>query len=87
MLWDSGCTHYINPYSELYKEYKPLEKGDDTEVNIIGGIINNEGVVIAALDLKEDTGKIHNLAFKQVYYFPLTSKLLSSPHKWAQDRG
>ena len=44
MLWESGCTHYINPYFELYIEYKPLEKGDDTEVNVIGGLIKPKGV-------------------------------------------
>ena len=27
MLWDSGCTHSINPYFEIYTEYKNLEKG------------------------------------------------------------
>ena len=29
-LWDSGCTHSINPYFELYTEYKHLEQEDDT---------------------------------------------------------
>ena len=37
MFWDSGCTHYINPYFDLYIDYKPLEKGNNTEVNDIGG--------------------------------------------------
>ena len=37
MFWDSGCTHYINPYFDLYIDYKPLEKGNNTEVNGIGG--------------------------------------------------
>ena len=39
MLWDSGCTNYFNPYFELYTQYKSLDKGRDTEVNGIGGII------------------------------------------------
>ena len=32
-IWYSQFTHSINPYFELYMQYKPLHKGDDTEVN------------------------------------------------------
>ena len=39
-IWDSIYTHSINPYFELYTKYKPLEKGDNTKVNGIGGIMN-----------------------------------------------
>ena len=58
MLWESGCTHYINPYFELYTQYKPLMKGDDIEVNSIGGIINPKGIVAAILYLEDNTGKL-----------------------------
>ena len=86
MLWDSGFTHFINPYFELYTHYKPLEKGDDTEVNGIGGIVNPKGVVIVILDLEYNTGQIHNLIFEQVYYLPRAPNLLTSPQKWARYR-
>ena len=36
-LWDSGCTHSINTYFELYTEYKHLYLGGDTEFNGIWG--------------------------------------------------
>ena len=29
-LWDSGYNHSINPYFDLYTEYKPLGKEDGT---------------------------------------------------------
>ena len=32
-------------------------------------------------------GQIHNITFKQVYYFPGAPKVLIRPQKWAQDRG
>ena len=60
-IWDSGCTHYINPYFEIYTQYKPLEKGYDAEVNGIGGLINTKGIGTFTLDLEYDTGKIHNI--------------------------
>ena len=31
--------------------------------------------------------QIHNLTFKQVYYFPGAPTLLNVPNKWSQDRG
>ena len=67
MLWYSGCTHSINPYFGFYTEYKLLVKQDDTEVNGIGGIINPNGICTLVLDLEDDTVKIHNLTFKQIY--------------------
>ena len=51
MLWYSGCTHFVNPYFELYIYYKPLEKGDDTEVNGIGGTIKTKGIGTVVLGL------------------------------------
>ena len=51
MLWGSGCTHSFNTYFELYTEYKPLEKGDDIEVNGIGDIIKTKVVGTIFLDL------------------------------------
>ena len=30
IIWDSGCTHSINPYFEIYIQYKPLDKGGNT---------------------------------------------------------
>ena len=65
-LWDLGCTHSVNTYFELYTEYKPLGKEDDAKVNGIGGIIKPEGIGTVVLELEDDTGKIHNLTFKQV---------------------
>ena len=66
-LWDSGCNHFINPYFEIYTKYKPPEKGCVIEVNGIGGLINPKGIGTEALDLKDDTGKIHNNIFEQDY--------------------
>ena len=60
----SGCTHSINPYFDLYTHYKPLEKGDDKEVNVIGGFIKANGIFTVVLYLEYDTGKIHNIIFK-----------------------
>ena len=50
-LWYSGCTHSINPYFEIYTEYKPLEKEVDTYVNGIGGIVYPKGIGTVVLDL------------------------------------
>ena len=86
-IWDSGCTHYINPYFEIYTQYKPLEKGYDAEVNGIGGLINTKGIGTFTLELEYDTGKIHNIIKKNVYYFPGAPKLLISPQKLSWDRG
>ena len=62
-LWESGCTLYIKPCFELYKEYKPLEKGYNIEVNGIGGIIKSKGIGTVVLGLEEKKGKLHNLTF------------------------
>ena len=43
--------------------YKPLDKGGDTEVNGIGGLIKPKGIGTFILDLEYDRGKIHNLVF------------------------
>ena len=66
-LLDSGCTHSINPYFETYTEYKLLLKGDYSQVNDIGGLIKFNEIGTVVLDLKEDTGKLHNLTFEKVY--------------------
>ena len=66
MLWESGRTQSINPYFKIYTEYKQLEKEDNAEVNGIGGIIKPKGIGIVVLYLEYDTGKIHDLNFKQV---------------------
>ena len=60
MLWESVCTHFINPYFELYTVYNPPEKGDNAEVNGIGGIINPKGICTVILDLEDDKGKLQN---------------------------
>ena len=62
-LSKSGCTHSIKNYFEIYKEYKPLDKGGDIEVNSIGGIINPNGVDTVALGMEYYTGKIQNIFF------------------------
>ena len=80
-LWDSGLAHPINPYFELYTEYKPPGKEDNTEVNNIGGFINPKRIGNAVLDLENYKGKIHNLTFKQVYSLPGAPKLLVIPQK------
>ena len=85
-LWESGCTHFINPYFELYTQYKPLEKGDDTEINSIRGLIKPKGIGTISLEPEYDTGKLHNI-IKKIYYLPGVPKLLISPQKWSQDRG
>ena len=45
---------------------KNLEKGDNTEVNGIWGIINPKGVDTFALDLEEKTLKLYNIIFEEV---------------------
>ena len=50
-------------------------------------LINTKGIGTVLLDLEYDTGKINNIIFKQVYYLPRAPKLLTSPQKWAYDRG
>ena len=86
MLWDLGCTQSANPYFELYIELKNVEKGEDTEVNDIVGIIKPKGIGTVVLDLEDGTGKLHTFIFEQVYYFPIAPKLLVSPQKWARDK-
>ena len=78
-----GCTNYINLYFKIYTEYKPLDNGDNTEVNIIGGFINPKEIGIFALDLEYDTGKskISDLeAFNTSPGCPISSSALK---KWA----
>ena len=86
-LWESGCTHSIDPYIKLYTEYKPLENGDNTEGNGLGGIINHKGICTIVLDLEYDTVKLQNIIFEQVYYFPGAPNLLIIPKTRARDRG
>ena len=66
MLWYSGCNHSVKPYFEIYIEYKPLEKRDNTEVNEIGGIIKPRGICTIVMNLEDYTGKLQNLNFEQV---------------------
>ena len=67
MLWESGCTHSINGYFELYTHYKPLEKGYNIEVNGIEGLIKPTGIVTIVLDLEYDTGKPNNIYLKKIH--------------------
>ena len=83
-LWYSRCNHPINPYFELYTQYKPLEKGDNIDINGIRGIIKPKGIDTVVLDPEYDTGKLHNLIFKNVYYFHGAPEILISPQKWAR---
>ena len=83
-LWYSGCTHSVNPYFELYIQYKSLEKGNDTEFNGAGGIINPKGIGNIVLDLEDDTDEFCYIVFEQFYYFPGAPKLLVSPQKLAR---
>ena len=39
------------PYFDIYTEYKPLLKGDDTEANDIGRVIKTKGIATVILDL------------------------------------
>ena len=65
----------------MYTQYKPREKGDDTEVNGVGRLIKTKGMGTVVLYLEDDTVKIQNLIFKHVYYFPGAPKLLIRPPK------
>ena len=50
--------HSLNqPYFEIYTQYKPLETGYNTEVNVIRGIIKPKGVGPFIMGLQYDTGK------------------------------
>ena len=66
-IWDSGCTHSINPLFELYTHYKPLEKGDNKEFSGIGGLVKHKCIGTVVLYLEDGTGKLHNLIFDQLY--------------------
>ena len=61
--------------------------GGDAEVNSIGGIIKPQGICPIVLDLEGDMGKIHNLNFKNVYYFSGAPKIVITPQKWSLYRG
>ena len=74
------------PYFELYTQYKHLEKGDNTEVNGTGRFTKPKGIGAIVLDQEDNTGKISNIIFEQVYYFPGEPKLLVIPQKWARDK-
>ena len=50
---------------DLYIEYKPIEEEDDTEVNVIEGLLKPKGIGLIVLDLEDDTVQIHNHTFKQ----------------------
>ena len=64
-LWYLGYNHSINPYFELYTEYKLIEKGGDTQFNGIGDIIKSKGVGIVVLEQEDNTDKLHNLNFQE----------------------
>ena len=84
-ICESVWAHSINPYFELYTHYKYLEKGDDTEVNVIGVIINPKGIGTVVLGLEDYTGKLHNIFFKRLPP-SCSSQAPHQPPKWSQDR-
>ena len=57
--------------------------GENMEVNSIAGLTKPQGNSTIVLDLEDDAGKIHNLNFKNFYYFPGAPKILVVPQKWA----
>ena len=67
MLYESGYNYFINPYFDIFTQYKPLEKGENVEVNDIGGVVKTKGINTVALNLEDDTGKLHSLIFEQIY--------------------
>ena len=50
-IWNTGCTHFISTYFELYAYYEPIGPWDDTEVNYIEDIIKPQGIFTIILDL------------------------------------
>ena len=74
-------------YFYLHIEYRPLDPGDTTQVNLIEGVAKPQGIGTIFLELEDNTGKIHKLKFENIYYFPVSPNLLISPQKWASDRG
>ena len=56
-------------------------------MNLIEVLINTKGLGKISLDLEENTGELHYLAFQNIYYFPSALKLLIRPQTWSQDRG
>ena len=53
----------------------------------IGGIVKPQGIGTTVLDMEDDKGKLHNLNFENVCYFPGAPKILISPQKLACDIG
>ena len=57
----------VHSYQKSLLQYlhivKNLDKGEDTEINSIGGVINNNGVDTVDLDLEYYTEKIKNISF------------------------
>ena len=85
-IWYSGCTYSINTYFKIYTQFKPLWNRVDTEVNGIRVTINTKEISNFTLEMEDGKGKIHNIRFEQVYYFPGVPKLLVRPQKWSRDR-
>ena len=85
-LSKSGCTRTIKNYFEIYKEYKPLDKGGDTEVNFTKGIVKPQGIGTTSLELEDDKGKIQNIILYIFYYFSGVLKILIIHQKWSRDR-
>ena len=45
-----------------------------------------KGLGTIYLDLEDDTGELHHLTFHNLYYFPISNKLLIIPQNWFWDR-
>ena len=83
MIWESGWTHSINYYFELYTQYRPLSKWDDTEANGIRGITNLKRIGTIILDLEYNKGKLQNLIFVP----PWSAQAPHQPSKMGRNRG
>ena len=66
-------------YRFVVLTFSPLEPYDTKQVNVIGGIVKLQGIVIVILKLEHGNGKIHSLKFESIYYFPGAPKLLDNP--------
>ena len=85
-LGESGYTHSVNIYFEIYIQYKTPIEGDYTWVNGIRGIIKPKGIGSVVLNLEYNIGKIHS-SKKKAYFSLVAPKVLTSPERWARDRG
>ena len=81
-LWDTGATHHILQFIDIFTEYQEFSREEIPPINIIGSQVTPQGIGYISIYIKDGSVSTHQETITEVYHFTDYPKLLLSPQKW-----